>query len=163
MDTVHKTYCSQLAHISYSMPYKIYLSITPYLQLREERYETIKDKFTLASQWTDVVNRLTIEDNAIPVWKYMYYLTTERLSQAMSLLYALQMLPGRQLGYDSRPLEDLITFNVHVVSSSPILDSTSWEIFMHRLPKLVELNVVFVMQGLETNKFHDNIPLKPIT
>ena len=65
----------------------------------------------------------------------------------MSLLYALQTLPERRLGHKQLPLEDLSTITVHVVTSSPVFDSEPWEIFMHRLPNLKQLNVVFVMQG----------------
>ena len=138
------------------MHFKLCVFATLYMQLRDDRYETIKYKFTLASHWTDVANRMKPEDDedfeVTQFGNMCYFLATERLSQAMSLMYALQMLPGRRLGHGNRPLEDLTSLNVHVV----ILDSQPWEIFMHRLPNLCELNVVFVMQGKDTNKFHDH-------
>ncbi|CAL4120937.1 unnamed protein product [Meganyctiphanes norvegica] len=66
------------------------------------------------------------------------------LSYPMSLLYALQSLPGRRLGQQF--LEDHTTLDVHVISSNPLFDSENWESFMHQLPKLTELNLVFVIQ-----------------
>ena len=69
------------------------------------------------------------------------------LSYSMSLLYALQTIPGRRLGEDNRPLEDLTTLDIHIVNSSPLFHSEPWEILMHRLPKLKNLNITFVMQG----------------
>ena len=46
-------------------------------------------------------------------------LTCERLSSPLSLLYALQTLPGRCIGsVDDRPTEDLSSLTVHRVKSS---------------------------------------------
>ena len=86
------------------------------------------------------------------------YLTSERLGYPMSLLYALQSLPERRLGQEHLPLEELTTLNIHVVTSVPILDSEPWEIFMHRLPKLKDLEVTFIVQGKPFNQsfYHNN-------
>ena len=78
------------------------------------------------------------------------YGVSARASYVMSLLSALRALPGlRLLGRDHCPLEDLTTLSVHVVTSSPLFGSAPWEEFMHRLPKLKQLHLVFVMQGKE--------------
>ena len=74
-------------------------------------------------------------------------LMRERLSYSMSLLYALQTIPGRRLGRGTCPLEALTSLEVHVVSSIPLFDSETWEVFMHRLPNLKQLSLVFIMQG----------------
>ena len=89
---------------------------------------------------------LLTKDGQITVCLDMY-LVRERFSYPMSLLYALQSLPERRLNSDSRSLEDLTTLNVHVITSIPLFDSESWEVFMHRLPKLRQLNIVFILQG----------------
>ena len=73
----------------------------------------------------------------------------ERFSYSMSLLFALQAIPGRCLSKDACPLEEITSLEVHVVTSIPLFDSEIWELFMHRLPKLKHLSIVFVMQGRE--------------
>ena len=92
-----------------------------------------------------------------------YYMTLERLSIPITLLYALQSLPNFRLSTDHRPqrLENLTTLTVHIVNSSPLFDSEPWEIFMHRLPKLKQLNVVFIVQGkpLKQSFFSHNAQL----
>ena len=66
----------------------------------------------------------------------------------MTLLYALQELPGPGLlGPEQSSLEDLTSLTVHVVTSSPLFHMDPWDILLHHLPNLKELNVVFVMQG----------------
>ena len=83
----------------------------------------------------------------------------EHLYYPMCLMSALQKLPERRLGHKHLPLEDLTTLDIHVVTSSPLFDSEAWEVFMHRLPKLKQLNVVFVMQGKGFNDsfIHNNL------
>ena len=77
-----------------------------------------------------------------------YSFVTERLSYSKTLLHALQSLPELRLGRNHSSLENLATLDVHVVTSSPLFASRSWEVcFMHTLPKLKQLNVVFIMQG----------------
>ncbi|CAL4176500.1 unnamed protein product [Meganyctiphanes norvegica] len=66
------------------------------------------------------------------------------LSYPMSLLYALQSLPGRRIGL--RLLDELTTLDIHVVTSNPLFDSETWKAFMNQLPNLTLLNVVFVIQ-----------------
>ena len=85
----------------------------------------------------------------------------ERLSYPMSILNALQMLPGRRISQNHQPLEDLTTLDIHVVTSSPLLDSEPWEVFMHRLPKLKSLNVTFILQGkgFRQSFYKNNKPL----
>ena len=79
------------------------------------------------------------------------YLLKECLSYPMSLLYSLQSLPGRSIGNTDPPLEELISLNIHVISSTPFYGSEAWEVFMHQLPNLKQLNVVFINQGKEVN------------
>ena len=77
------------------------------------------------------------------------YLIKERLSYPMSLLYALQSLPNRSISSYGPVLEEQTTLDIHVVTSIPLFDAEPWEIFMHRLPKLKELNITFINQGKE--------------
>ncbi|CAL4094918.1 unnamed protein product [Meganyctiphanes norvegica] len=153
-DKVHKKEdCS-------SFPYIVQSYLGGYQQnLPSLRDLSVCDKFTLASDWNEIIPRKysIILDISISL-KYdnredieeeislRMYLTFARLSCPMSLLYALQTLPQRRLGSDNHPLEDLTTLNIHVVTSSPLFNSEPWEFFMHRLPKLKQLNVVCVMQ-----------------
>ena len=69
----------------------------------------------------------------------------------MSLLCALQSLEGHRIVCSGPPIENLTTLEIHVVTSIPLYDSKIWEIFMHRLPKLKELRVVYVNQGRALN------------
>ena len=80
-------------------------------------------------------------------------LAYERLLYPLSLLYALQTLPGRCIGsVDDRPLEDLSSLTVHLVNSSPLFDPKAWESIIHRLPKLKKLHLVFIMQSKPFNE-----------
>lgn len=74
-------------------------------------------------------------------------LFTERLSYAMTLLYALEALHNMRLSQHRPPLEYYTTLKIHVVTSSPLFDSLPWEAMMHQLPTLKKLKVVFIMQG----------------
>ena len=101
----------------------------------------------------EIFSPLSYFHHLLPAMNPVYNLTIQMseaqwcLSYPMSLMYALQSLPERRLGPAHSPLENLATLELHVVSSSPIFDSESWEIFMHRLPNLKHLKVVFIMQG----------------
>ena len=93
-----------------------------------------------------MMEQLEFED-AVGLGK-QYNTARERLAIPLTLLYALQSLPDRRLIISQRRrLDKLTSLTVHVVCSSPLFSSESWEIFMHRLPKLKHLNVVFVVQG----------------
>ena len=107
------------------------------------------EKFRIASNWNDILSTEYYDRDT------KYSLTIERLSYSMSILYALQSLPGRRICHEQRPLEDMITLDIHVVSNNPLLDSEAWELFMHRLPKLKQLNVVFIVQGKPNRHFID--------
>lgn len=69
-----------------------------------------------------------------------------RVSLARSLQFVLETFPGK-IGQDHRPLHDLTTLNVHIVTSNPLFDSVPWEELMHTLPNLKELKLAFIMQG----------------
>ena len=141
----HMVYCNALTQIAQSHSLQL-----KYLRIGED---TVSETFTLTSKWSDLILRQHSLDLLKSIAKdkslgVKYSLALERLSYPMSLLYALQTLPERCLGYDqSLPIEELTTLAVHVVTSSPLFDSRPWEIFMHRLPKLKQLNVVFIIQG----------------
>ena len=74
-------------------------------------------------------------------------LFNERLSYPMSLLYVLQTLRNRRLGQDQLPLKDITTLTIHGVNNNPLFDSKPWVMFMHLLPKLKQINVIFILQG----------------
>ena len=76
------------------------------------------------------------------------YRELELGSYPMSLRIALESLPGHRLGRDGRSLEDLTSLTIHVVTSSPLFDSKTWEEdYMHLFPKLKQLDIVFIVQG----------------
>ena len=147
-DKSHKEECSYLNHMAQVV------SLGPSLTNMKKLFsdtnvpklfsDTICENFTAITNWNDII-LLPYRGCGLHLRK-TYTFTTERISYSMSLLYALQMLPERSLRH-SLPLEDLTTLTVHVVTSSHVFDSESWELFMHRLPKLQQLNVVFVKQG----------------
>ena len=157
-DKSHKEDCRRIALIacSYSM-----------LSMQDVAIwdDLVCEEFTPIFTWNDISSleqtlslRMMIKENNI--WDVTYSLANERLSYPMSLLYSLQTLPERRLGQEHHPLEELTTLTVHVVNSSPLFDSKPWECFMHRLPKLKQLNVVFIMQGKTFNEsFNQNYTL----
>ena len=105
------------------------------------------EKFTPVSKWSDITSTKDCLYNCSSCFSCLKYSAAiERVSYAMTLLYALQKLPGRILGNENSSLEDLTSLTVHVVTSSPLFHAEPWEILMHRLPNLKQLNVVFVMQ-----------------
>ena len=151
-DKPHKLDCDYLVNIAntYCMTY---MDSLPSIQ-----EETLCKHFTITSTWGDIIPSKFIPSLEILMTldkgigkqtssSMEYCLFIERLSYPMTLLYALQSLPGRHLGLNQKPLEELTTLDIHVVISSLMLSSEPWELFMHRLPKLKQLNVVFVMQG----------------
>ena len=140
-DTQHKKYCNDLNHVAgisclWDEP-----------SLKPDNLDIVYEQFTPVSKWNDVVSpQECAEADCNCCVKYSS--ATELLSYAMSLLYALQKLPGRLVGsHTPCPLEDLTSLTIHVVTSNPLFNSCPWEIFMHRLPNLQRLNIVFVMQG----------------
>ena len=74
-------------------------------------------------------------------------LRAELESYSNTLLYALRSLGNRRLGRENRRLEDLTSLDVHVITSTPLFYQDPWDEFMHELPKLKQLNLVFIMQG----------------
>ena len=150
-DKAHKEDCRRIGLIARS-----------YSMLNEQDLflgdDLVCEEFTPAYRWNDIFSEkrtltlcMMIEEGNI--WDVKQSLANERLSYPMSLLYALQCLPGRRIGLDHiGPLEDLSTLTLHVVNSSPLFDSKPWECFMHRLPKLKQLNVVFIIQGKNFNE-----------
>lgn len=152
-DKQHREDCRLILGISRLYNYYPYQDNLPSL-----RDITVADKFTLAFSWNDILSHhwnCSVERHV----SLESYLTHERLSYAMSLLFALQSLPERRLGQDHLPLEDLITINVHVVTSIPNLDSEPWEVLLHRLPKIKTLNVTFIMQDkiFRRSFYHNNL------
>ena len=124
---------------------------------------TVNYEFQLAYDWNDIMpDDWTMKAQILSAYdeevRLEAYLTSERLGYPMSLLYALQSLPERRLGQDHLPLEEQTTLNIHVVTSVPIMDSEPWEIFMHRLPKLKNLQVTFIVQGkpFKQSFYHNN-------
>ena len=116
---------------------------------------TLRDEYKLVTNWDDILTHIYREQQEklclAGSKKYVdveSFWTKERLSYPMSLLYALQSLSGCYLGQDQDPLEELTTLTIHVIISNPHLDSIPWEVFMHLLPKLHNLNIVFIIQGI---------------
>jgi len=162
-DKSHKENCNTLGLVAQA--YKL-----RYIQdLSSVMNESVCKTFKPVSEWSDVISHNYIIENISfktfidqmlfdgnVNYKIMrehirYHLATESLSYPMTLLYALQLLPERRLGCDHLPLESLTSLEVHVVTRNPLFNSEPWEIFMHRLPNLKELKVVFVMQGKALN------------
>ena len=73
-------------------------------------------------------------------------LRDELESYSNTLLYALRSLGKRRLGRENRRLEDITSLDVHIVTSRPLFYPYPWDEFMHQLPKLKQLNLVFIMQ-----------------
>ena len=150
-DKQHQNNCKDLLRISqvYSIPRNKY--ILPSLTDNTVCYvfkpvtswdNVIPRQYTLALQYlskSEKKDPVNVDDSLI----------MERLSYPMSLLYALQSLPKRLISSSDLPLEELTTLNIHVVTSIPLYDSESWEVFMHRLPKLKQLNIIYINQGRE--------------
>lgn len=150
-DKQHKEDCPQLTILktTYTMGIMQYPLPSVADSTLCDEYENVKD-------WDDILsyryrkqqNILCLEENNVYAGIDASW-TKERLSYPMSLLYALQSLPdGCYLGEGLDPLEELTTLTVHVVISNPHLDSVPWEVFMHRLPELQSLNIVFILQGI---------------
>ncbi|CAL4068105.1 unnamed protein product [Meganyctiphanes norvegica] len=66
---------------------------------------------------------------------------SERLSHPLTILFAMQ---ESGLGTNKTPVESVSSLNIHVVSPMPMLDSNMWEMIVHRLPQLEELNISFI-------------------
>lgn len=149
-DKQHQNYCKDLLQITH-----IYSSRRSKWILPSIRIGTVCNKFTPLSSWKDlmpshyneVVQQMSYTDEKDTV-HMEDSLIKERLSYPMSLLYALQTLPGRRISCSGSRLEDLTTLDIHVVTSIPLYDSEPWEILMHRLPKLMQLNIVYIKQGI---------------
>ena len=162
-DNQHERDCLQLSNIG-----KIYSGYNNQRLLPSVRESPISDVFTIASSWEDILP--SRYKTAMHVCEVLHgekavdfesISDMERLSYPMSILNALQMLPGRRISQNHQPLEDLTTLDIHVVTSSPLLDSEPWEVFMHRLPKLKSLNVTFILQGkgFRQSFYKNNKPL----
>ncbi|CAL4155029.1 unnamed protein product [Meganyctiphanes norvegica] len=66
---------------------------------------------------------------------------SERLSFPLTILYAMQ---ESGLGTNKTPVDSVTSLTIHIVSSMPMLDSRMWEMLVHRLPHLNELNISFI-------------------
>ena len=139
-DKQHKKHCSDLNHIAGAYIVSEETGVTMMA------HDKVCDKFSPVTKWSDIMS--TVDCHSTDHIGCVKYLScNERASYAMTLLYALQQLPGTPLGPDQSSLEDLTSLTVHVVTSSPLFHADPWEIILHRLPNLKELNVVFLMQG----------------
>ena len=150
-DKKHKNNCNNLLQILQVYSFDDSPLLLPDLRQITENYkfapvytwnDVMPYEYSLEFQWharSDKKEAVILEDS----------LLKERLSYPMSLLYSLQSLPARQISIAGSPLEDLTTLDIHVVSSIPLYGSESWEVFMHHLPNLKQLNVVYVNQGKE--------------
>ena len=142
-DKQHKLDCEPLIHIALSN----YMCDEPDVSVMKD---TVYDNSMPLYRWSEVIKGPSELKKDIPNNLKMgrtCYMANERLSYPMSLLHALQTLPELTLAHDNLPLKDLNTLTIHVVTRSPIFDSKPWEIFMHRIPMLKQLNVVFIIQG----------------
>ena len=153
-DRLHKEDCNHLQHIALSYVNSYQQEMPCDAMLLDEQ---VFDRFDPVYSWSDIfppkynqILQIMLSTEDIHTDTGMKLgMTIERLSYPISLLYALQTLPKakRNLGLEQRPLEDLTTLDVHIVISNPLFNSEPWEVLMHRLPKLKQLNVVFIMQG----------------
>lgn len=66
---------------------------------------------------------------------------SERLSYPLTILYAMQQ---SGLGTSKSKVESATSLDIHIVCSKPMLDSSIWEMLIHRLPLLDELNISFI-------------------
>ena len=139
-DKQHKKECSDLNHIAgaYCVSHETGVTMMA--------HDKVCEKYSPVNKWSDIMSTQDCySTDHIGCVKYLS--CNERASYAMTLLYALQQLPGRILGPDQSSLNELTSLTVHVVTSSPLFHADPWEVLMHRLPNLKELNVVFVLQG----------------
>ena len=142
-DKVHQKNCVLLAMLAQT--FSRCFRLVPQWYHRD----LVCEKFRIAETWDDVLAPHSLHVDC------KYSLNIERFSYPMTLLYALQSLPKRHLANEYPLLEDITTLDVHIVTSNPMLDSVSWELFMHRLPKLKQLNLVFLVQGKTRKQFLD--------
>ena len=154
-DKMHHQDCNHLQHIALSYVNSYQQEMLPCDAMLLD--EIVFDRFDHVYSWSDIfppkynqILQIMLRTEDIHTDTAMKLgLNIERLSYPISLLYALQTLPKakRHLGIDQRPLEELTTLDVHIVISNPLFNSEPWEVLMHRLPKLKQLNVVFIIQG----------------
>ena len=91
---------------------------------------TVSKTFTPVTCWEDVLpgQYISAIQDLVAKEKGLTILLEEssrreRLSYSMSLLFALQTLPGRRLGRDGHPLDGLTSLEFHIVTSIPLLKS----------------------------------------
>lgn len=74
-----------------------------------------------------------------------------RLSFPLTIHNILQRLG---VGDERKPLEEITSLNIHVLSDKPFVDSSIWEYFMHMIPNLKELHVTLVSHIFENSDWY---------
>ncbi|CAL4216126.1 unnamed protein product [Meganyctiphanes norvegica] len=68
-------------------------------------------------------------------------LINERLEFPLTIHHALKNL---HLGKKRKTLSEMTSLTIHIVHEKPMLDPRMWEFFLHQLPKLKKLNLIFL-------------------
>jgi len=95
---------------------------------------------------------------------------SERLAYPMAIFFVLQELSDIRLKTEGLPFYKATNLTIHISHRHPVLDSSVWEYFLHCLPKLKQLNIVFVspdmfvteqnLQAFQPLDFCSNVDLK---
>ncbi|CAL4161431.1 unnamed protein product, partial [Meganyctiphanes norvegica] len=154
-DTEHRQICNKtyIMMNSYtrnnstlSIPYmKAYPATNEYRPLRGGKTqiaENIISEITEAVVTEDIVDKWT---------KTQVEILSDRLAMPFTILYCLQKLGVGQL---CTPLAKVTTLNIHLMTALPLFDLQMWELLLHRLPELKNLNITYV--GCAGLNWHPN-------
>ncbi|CAL4103614.1 unnamed protein product, partial [Meganyctiphanes norvegica] len=128
-----------------SIPYmRAYPASNKYIPLRggeTQITENIISEITEAMVKEDIVN---------DKWnKTQVEILRDRLAIPFTILYCLQKFG---VGEDSTPLAEVTKLNIHILTAMPLFDPQMWELLLHRLPALKELNITYIgCSGLNWN------------
>lgn len=84
----------------------------------------------------------------------MFAIQTNHLAFPLTILFNLQRFGVGKFG---KPVQTVLSLNLHIVAFRPVMDSSGWEYFMHLLPALTELNITFISPQFpdKTREFMD--------
>ncbi|CAL4112172.1 unnamed protein product [Meganyctiphanes norvegica] len=101
---------------------------------------------------SEITQAVVTNDNVLNKWtETQVQILSDRLAMPFTILYCLQKFGVGQL---STPLAEVTSLNVHILTALPLFDPQMWELLLHRLPALKELNITYI--GCAGLNWHPN-------
>lgn len=152
-DKIHKRFCEELVmfpliHYLLLKEKKLKLPCllkntvqTQYEPIEKNHMDKIKLKLLKELEKENSADINCLPFSSLSRFDLMFAVQTNHLAFPLTVLSNLVVFG---MGKEEKPVEHMSSLNIHIVTFSPVFDSSVWEYFMHLLPSLTELNISFI-------------------